>query len=401
MSRCPRKTSRQSNSSLRAPVRVRFALLIGLLIGVLLFGSGPADAQSDWQLLSQQTSARFSQSLDVSLRVRASEPIEDVILFYGRAGDRIVRRIYPPFGRGVELNLDYRESLERGQFAPGTELRTWWRLTDASGDTFETPVQSILYTDEAHDWRMLEGDTARLFYYDVRESKASGWLDEAESTLERIRREIGLSPERIVDIYVYRNETDMRAAVAMRSDDYDARVTTLGVAVDEDTLILLGSQANLELTMAHELSHIVVGMATDNPYAGLPRWLDEGLAMIAEGELPRQNALALERAIANDDLLSVRSMTSYSGRADQVDLYYGECHSVVSFLIDSYGRDRLNALLARFAEGTSQHSALESVYGFDIEELDALWRESLGLDRRSQTLSNHGTAGTLAARAFG
>jgi hypothetical protein len=382
-------------------VRVRVALLIGLLVGVLLFGSGPADAQSDWQLLSQQTSARFSQSLDVSLRVRASEPIEDVILFYGRSGDRIVRRIYPPFGRGVELNLDYRESLERGQFAPGTELRAWWRLTDASGDTFETPVQSILYTDEAHDWRMLEGDTARLFYYDTRESRASGWLDEAETTLERIRREIGLSPERIVDIYVYRNETDMRAAVAMRSDDYDARVTTLGVAVDEDTLILLGSQANLELTMAHELSHIVVGMATDNPYAGLPRWLDEGLAMIAEGELPRQNALALERGIANDDLLSVRSMTSYSGRADQVDLYYGECHSVVSFLIDSYGRDRLNALLARFAEGTSQHRALASVYGFDIEELDALWRESLGLDRRSQTRLNPGTDGAAVARAFG
>jgi hypothetical protein len=44
------------------------------------------------------------------------------------------------------------------------------------------------------------------------------------------------------------------------------------------------------------LSHIVVGLATKNPFGDLPRWLDEGLAMYAEGELPARNRRALEQA---------------------------------------------------------------------------------------------------------
>lgn len=279
--------------------------------------------------------------------------------------------------------MDYSEPLQAGQFAPGTELRVWWRLTDATGEAFDTIVETIRYIDDSHDWESLKGENATLYYYDVRQSRAAAWLEEAESALDRIQSDLGISLASPVDIYVYRNERDMSAALATRSDDYDARVTTLGVAVDEDTLILLGSQSDLELTMAHELSHIVVGMATDNPYAGLPRWLDEGLAMRAEGELPRQNALALDLGITRDELLSVRSMTSYSGRADQVDLYYGECYSVVTFMIDTYGIEKMTEFLQVFGEGTSQHDALKRVYALTIEELDARWRISLGLEPRS------------------
>jgi hypothetical protein len=378
----------------------RLARVLGLLLALALLASTPVSADAGWQVLEQGASAQFSKSLDVMLRVRNVVSIEHVILFYGRTGDRIVRRIYPPFQPGTEVSLDYSESLERGQFAPGTELRIWWRLLDASGVTFDTPVQVIQYTDDAQDWQVLAGDAVDIYYYDTRQSRAAGWLDAAETALAQIETEIGLPANGDVNIYVYRDETDMSAAVASRSDDYDARVTTLGVAVDEDTLILLGSQQDLEATMAHELSHIVVGMATENPYAGLPRWLDEGLAMVAEGDLPQGNALALQLGIANDELLSVRSMTSYSGQADQVDLYYGECHSVVSYLIDAYGREQMTALLSVFAEGTSQNDALKQVYGLNVEELDTVWRESLGLERRSQTPLGPDDAGISPIRAL-
>jgi len=384
MSRSPRTTCHLSRSSKTRPSLTCRALATVLALLLLLAPvSNPVLAQSSWQVLDAQVSAGFADSLDVALRVRHDEPILDVVLFYGRVGDRLVRRIYPPFTPGTEVTMDYSEPLYAGQFAPGTELRVWWRLTDATGEAFDTIVETIRYVDDAHDWDSLEGENATLHYYDLRRSRAAAWLDDAESALERIQSDLGISLVSPVDIYVYRNERDMSAALATRSDDYDARVTTLGVAVDEDTLILLGSQSDLELTMAHELSHIVVGMATDNPYAGLPRWLDEGLAMRAEGELPRQNALALNLGIARDELLSVRSMTSYSGRADQVDLYYGECYSVVTFMIDTYGREKMTELLQVFAEGTSQHDALQRVYGLTIEELDARWRISLGLEPRS------------------
>jgi hypothetical protein len=343
-------------------------------------------AQDPWQLISQTASFEFSTSLDFDVEVRAAEAVTEAVLFYGIEGENLVRRIYPPFRQATVARIEYSEPLEPGQYAPGTTLVYWWRLTDASGGSYDTPAGVINYTDDAHDWESTAGDRIVLYHYALRRSALEDLLSAAEDSLARIRSEMGVVPEQTISIYVYRNESDMSAALATRSDDYDARVTTLGVAVDEDTLIVLGSQPDIENTMAHELSHIVVGLATENPYARLPRWLDEGLAMVAEGNLPEQNAAALRRAVAADDLLSVRSMTSYSGRADEVDLYYGEAHSVVSYLIDTYGRAQMAALLDAFSLGSTQSDALIRTYGLDLDSLDAAWRQSLGLEPRTESL---------------
>jgi hypothetical protein len=188
--------------------------------------------------------------------------------------------------------------------------------------------------------------------------------------------------EERIRIYVYNNRRHMQRAISPRSSGYDERVMTLGMTVGEDTLLLLGPHRDVQLTMAHELSHIVVGMSTDNPYTRLPRWLDEGLAMYAEGELPAENRQALDRAIRNDELLSVRSMSSYTGQASQVDLFYGEAYSIVAFLLDEYGRGRMQQLLHLFSKGMRQEEALQRIYGFGLQGLDRRWRESLGLDPR-------------------
>ncbi|MBC7240342.1 MAG: hypothetical protein H5T71_09610, partial [Chloroflexi bacterium] len=101
-----------------------------------------------------------------------------------------------------------------------------------------------------------------------------------------------------------------------------------------------------------------------------------------EGSLPLDNRRALERAIRDDRLLSIRSMSSYSGQASQVDLFYGQAYSVVDFLLREYGREKMKALLDVFAHGALQEDALQQVYGFGLDELDARWRQSLGLPPR-------------------
>ncbi|MGQ9715879.1 MAG: peptidase MA family metallohydrolase, partial [Anaerolineae bacterium] len=77
-------------------------------------------------------------------------------------------------------------------------------------------------------------------------------------------------------------------------------------------------------------------------------------------------------------LISVRSLSGYTGDPEQVDLYYAEVYSVVQFLLERYGRDRMRELLERFREGTYQEEALRQVYGLSLDELDAAWREWLG-----------------------
>jgi hypothetical protein len=179
----------------------------------------------------------------------------------------------------------------------------------------------------------------------------------------------------------------MSLALPRRSDAYDDRILTLGVVVDDATLLLLGTHADVEDTLAHELSHIVVGLAAEGPYSTVPRWLDEGLAMYAEGGLPDDNSRALERAIQQDSLISVRSLSGYSGIASEVDLFYGEVYSLVGFMLEEYGRDRMALFVDLIHDGHYQEDALRQVYGFGLDGLDEHWRQSVGLGPRQDRSS--------------
>ncbi|MBM3189484.1 MAG: hypothetical protein FJZ90_12260 [Chloroflexi bacterium] len=365
---------------------------VGLLLAALLLPT-TARAESPVRIVESAYDYTFSDSLRFSLRATSERPIAEAILFYGREGDRLVRRVYPSFTPGSAVDLSYTEELERGQYAPGTTFRVWWRFLLDDGSEYDTEPSTLYYTDTNQDWLTLSGDGMELLWYGRDEQAAERLLQEGEEALRRLQDEVGVAVERIVFVYVYNSARDMVVATSERGEGYDEMVTTLGVVVDEDTLLLLGTHRDAERTLAHELSHIVVGLRTDNPFTDLPRWLDEGLAMYAEGQLPPDNQAALERAVRRDELLSVRSLTSYTGQADQVDLFYGEACSVVSFLLHTYGREKMTELLSVFSEGARQENALQQVYGFGLDELDARWRASLGLGPRGS-----GSASTPAAQ---
>lgn len=359
----------------------RVVWLVALLLAATLLAP-PAAAGAAPRVVEGQVGYVFSDSITFRARVEDAEAVRDVLLFFGREGSRLVRRVYPEFRPGASLTLDYVERLEPGQYAPGTVFRYWWEFELADGSVHATVPQRFEYTDSRFTWQLVDGERVDLHYYGRGERRARELLEAAEGAIRRLEEEMGVGVQARVRVYAYNSARDMAGALSRRSEAYDDRVLTLGVAVSEDTLLLLGEHRDAEMVVAHELSHIVVGIATRNPFIGLPRWLDEGLAMHAEGELPVGNRRALEAAIAADSLISLRSMTSYSGQAGQVDLFYAQAHSVVGYLLDEHGRERMRELLAVFAEGVRQDDALQRAYGLGLDELEDRWRASLGLGPR-------------------
>jgi hypothetical protein len=361
--------------------RAAFALLACMLVFPWA-GGKVARAQGSIRILAATEDYVFAESLRFELEAQSASPIVEVILFYGMADQRLVRRIYPAFVSGKEIQIIHTEPVEPGQFAPGTSLRSWWRLRTQDGAWLTTETHMFQYADKSQQWRTLAGDQVDLFWYGRDENHARDLLTKATEALNRLRGDMGVPVTKRIRIYVYNSQSDMRPALSPRSEGYDEFVTTLGVAMGEDALVLLGTHREVDLTIAHELSHIVVGIATDNPYTDLPRWLDEGLAMYAQGDLPAGNQRAVDDAVRSDTLLSIRSMTSYSGQAGQVDLFYGAAFSIVDWMLRDLGRDKMQQLLAVFADGVRQEDALQRVYGFGLDELDNRWRASLGLEPR-------------------
>jgi hypothetical protein len=78
-------------------------------------------------------------------------------------------------------------------------------------------------------------------------------------------------------------------------------------------------------------------------------------------------------------LLSVRSLSGgFSEVPSRAYLSYSQSYSIVKFLIETYGQDKMNALLITLRDGTTVDDALLTVYGFDIDGLENAWREAVG-----------------------
>ncbi len=98
--------------------------------------------------------------------------------------------------------------------------------------------------------------------------------------------------------------------------------------------------------------------------------------MYAEGELEASYINYLEHGVVQNSLISVRSLASpFSAFAGQTYLAYAQSYSLVEFLINNYGQDKMYELLSIFKQGSSYDKALMRVYGFDMDGLDSLWRD--------------------------
>jgi hypothetical protein len=135
--------------------------------------------------------------------------------------------------------------------------------------------------------------------------------------------------------------------------------------------------------IVHELTHVLVGHLTFSCLGDVPTWLNEGLAVYSEGGLDSASQQQLDDAIKNDTLLTIRSLSGgFSEVADKAYLSYSESYSIVKFLIETYGQDKMTSLLVALRDGLTIDEALTKTYGFNVDGLEDAWRKAIGAQPR-------------------
>jgi hypothetical protein len=130
----------------------------------------------------------------------------------------------------------------------------------------------------------------------------------------------------------------------------------------------------LARALPHELTHVV--LADVVAHHKLPRWADEGMAMLADPQDKREGhrrdlVAALDRGGALR-LAGLLSLDTYP-EPQQTAAFYGQSLSLVEFLVERKGALALQRFLVRTAELGYSH-ALDEVYGIrDVYELERLW----------------------------
>jgi len=360
----------------------KFCLLLILTLVLLAVFPLKTLAEDGITVISSDAQAQFPQAIIFTLEVEAATEIKDVDLQYRVSRSSLIPvscRVDVDFVQGQTVTATWTwNMLETGGLPPGAEVEYWWLIEDADGQRTETSPASVKFDDLRYDWNSLASGGITLFWYEGDFSFAQELLDAAHEALGRLADDIGVSLEQPARLYIYANSLDLQGALVYPQE------WTGGIAFFDYGIIAIGiSLGDLEWgkrAIAHELGHLVVHQAVFGPYGELPTWLDEGLAMDAEGKLRSDLQKKLDKAVTNDTLFSVRSISSsFPTDPDEAALCYAESYSVVQFLLDNYGRHKILELLNVFHDGSTYDDALIEVYGFDTDGLNTAWREGLGL----------------------
>ncbi|MCY3921214.1 MAG: peptidase MA family metallohydrolase [Chloroflexi bacterium] len=262
----------------------------------------------------------------------------------------------------------------------GADFQWHWEFVFGDGERFETEPQIWRYEDPRFEWQSLTEGPLEVAWYDDR-GVAQTMLDEGIDALEEISPFLGLEELIPIKVYVWANTEDARQVERIQSERFEESVITGGTRVLAD---LVHIYTPSRWVIRHELTHVLTKLAGEGPYGDLPAWLDEGMATLAEGDWLERRGGALQYAINNDIVLSLRSMESPSNRPGFVDIFYGQSAAIVLYLLTEYGNERMNDLFRAFKEGSSVDDALLEVYGLDRDGLDNAWRDSVGLGPREQ-----------------
>jgi hypothetical protein len=354
--------------------------ILALVLCLLLTVLSPAfvQAQGGLEVVGSSAEAEFPYRLNFSLSAQSDVDITDIRLCYtlDRAGfAEVISEAYIEFMPAATVDVSWSlEMVKTGGLPPGSVVEYWWRVADGSGDELETTPVQVPFDDTRYDWRSLTEGRVTLYWYSGNEAFAQELMAAAQEALARLADGTGAELERPARLYIYASSGDLQGAMIYPQE------WTGGVAYTRYGTMAIGiSPANIQWgkdAIAHELTHLVIHQITLNPYNDLPVWLDEGLAMRSEGLLEPQFSTALAEAIDTDSLISVQSLSSpFSAYSEEAILSYAQSHSLVDFLITSYGQEKMFQLLNVFRQGSGYDQALEDVYDFDMDGLDGLWRE--------------------------
>ncbi|MDD4953969.1 MAG: peptidase MA family metallohydrolase [Candidatus Omnitrophica bacterium] len=144
------------------------------------------------------------------------------------------------------------------------------------------------------------------------------------------------------------------------------------------------AQGFLELTLPHEMGHIIFREFVGMDNRGVPIWLDEGVASYQQKIKFSQSGIFIKNAIAEGSFMGLKDLAGFQPRLWQVDadlkvkLFYMESFNIVDFLMTRFGRDNFVIFCQDLRDKKDLEKALSSAYPFsNLQELEEAWKKHI------------------------
>ena len=359
--------------------RIAAALLI-VLAATAAFASPAAAAEPTFG--EATATAKFLESITVEQRATLPGGVHRVEA-YVRAGidpPTFLAEVPDP-GAGDHL-LRYVYPTPAGGIYPNTRVQLGFRITLEDGRVVDSPPAKIRYEDTRFAWDSLEGDLVRVHWYQGTAAFGRRALTIGERAVRDAAELLGVTETEPIDYFIY----------ADRDAFYDVlgpaiRENVGGIALPEIRTLFANiapsevDDAWVGIVVPHELTHLVFGTATSNPYHDPPHWLNEGLAVyLSEGYSSSARA-NVERTARAGEIMPLRALVGqFPTSAERFGLAYDESVSAIDYLIRTHGQEALVKLIRSYADGVSDDAAFDAALGVDVAGFEEGWLGDLGVD---------------------
>lgn len=175
--------------------------------------------------------------------------------------------------------------------------------------------------------------------------------------------EITVSVEREIDDWFVRRD------VPPRNPEWAA-----GLAIySESAVIIRSGNPEWESTLAHELAHMAVDVATGG--RRVPRWFNEGFAVATAEQWSIERATTMISAGLSGNFYEFEELTAgFPEAASSAGLAYAQSFHFVQYVTKNYGEDVFVGVMRRLREdGTEWDVAFEAEAGLPLAAAEALW----------------------------
>jgi hypothetical protein len=360
---------------------------------------GPARA-AGISFSALDASYTFADQMIFTAATAGDAAITQATLFFHAGSQPPYSRPSDPFTPSTAVSLTVTIDLKETRLIPFSTVSYWWEVIDQAGQTARSETQTFLYVDNRFAWQDFTSGPARVHWYEGDSGFGGAAANIAVEAIPGIQQQISVEPPSPLDVYLYASLDDLRSAVELAGREWlggQAR-PELGVVL---VAIPPGDSARLQMRrdIPHELTHLMSFVATTPNYDALPRWLDEGLATLNEGDPNSTQMLAVQNALTRNQLIPLASLCgAFPSDASAALLAYGQSRSLVQHIINEYGSAGIQALLAAYRDGATCDGGVERALSISLIELELKWRTALQANTSSPdalTPADSATAGIL------
>ena len=178
-------------------------------------------------------------------------------------------------------------------------------------------------------------------------------------------------------IYIYDGQDDYVASAKLMKWSHGA-----ASAVKKEIWTFPTAHGFFDSTLPHELGHIIFREFI-GPYAQVPLWLEEGVAMFQEKAKRWGTNKIVREAISRGTFIPLNELTWMALNSqtpkNEVDLFYAESANIVYFLITEFGEQRFVNFCRKLKQGAGFDNSLTFVYTRfrNIDDLNKAWRKYL------------------------